>query len=225
MSINVAHSEFAEQKGGLMICGYEWGESKADQAGGAGDSIGHAIDWNAVCTFANKNVRYGPRALTWAYDARIRKWFGMWGFELDTACPGSFEKSIVQTNWCDTQNHNMNGNYERLNDDDQVDNFLAHVDHFRPRMILFMGSQMIHALQRPATIARFQSQMGQITNPLTFSQKPFEGRRFRVAFQSFENCEVVCLPHPSGSHGLSDDYIDLFSSQIGALIAGAVNRI
>lgn len=39
-----------------------------------------------------------------------------------------------------------------------------------------------------------------------------------MGFQGFENCKAVCFPHPSGSHGLSDDYIKLFSTEVGKLL-------
>jgi hypothetical protein len=49
-------------------------------------------------------------------------------------------------------------------------------------------------------------------------RQPFTGRRFKFTFQSFEKCEVVCLPHPSSSRGLSDDYIRLFAGEMDAIL-------
>ena len=95
MVLNIAHSEFPEQQGGLMICGYEWGGGEEE-----GEGVSEPqIDWSANCTFANKDLRYGPAALGWRYDNRIKKWFDMWGCPLNHDDPGEFEKSIIQTNW------------------------------------------------------------------------------------------------------------------------------
>lgn len=213
--LNIAHSEFPEQQGGLMICGYEWGggdeETDSDEA--------PRMDEDAICTFANKNLRYGPAALGWPYDKRIRKWFSMWGHPLNHDRPGEFEKSIVQTNWCNSQNSRMNGEYTALSNPAQVANFLDHVRHFSPRLILLMGSRLIDALQHPSTLERFEAIVGACTKPRHAVQRPSSFRRFKISFQSFERCDVVCLPHPSSSHGLSDDYIALLNDDMRQRLA------
>ena len=211
MKLNIAHSEFPEQKGGLMICGYEWGGGGEEVQG----SEEHPIDWAAICTFANKELRYGPKILKERYDNKLKKWFAMWGHPLSHDTPGEFEKSIVQTNWCDTQNPSMNNDYTSLWKPDQVKNFLDHVAHFSPKLILFMGSELIKALQHPSTLEQFEAMAGKCTKPLQVLQKPFDGRRFKISFQTFERCEVVCFPHPSGSKGISDHYIALYGEEMG----------
>lgn len=212
MNLNIAHSEFAEQQGGLMICGYEWG---GDGASEAGKSINKA----EICTFANKEARYGPEALGWPYDNRIKKWFAMWGRSLNHEIPGAFEKSIIQTNWCDTQNPRMNGDYTALWKPNQIANFLNHVAHFSPSLILFMGSKLIEALQSPSTLEQFEVILGRCTKRYKSEQKDFEGTRFKIGFQTFERCEVVCFPHPSASRGLSDSYINLYSDEMRELLS------
>lgn len=216
-NINIAHSEFPEQHGGLMICGYEWGYSKEDERN---DALGveQPVNHDAGCTFANKVLCYGPRALKWRYDNIIMKWFGLWGHPLSRSEPMSFERSIVQTNWCNTQAHAMDGDYSKLSEPEQIDNFIGHIDYFKPRVILFMGSRLIDALQGPAVRERFEAITGKCTKEASAQQKKFAGRRFKFVFQSFERCEVVGLPHPSSSHGISDDYITLFNDEMGSLL-------
>lgn len=216
MGFNIAHSEFPEQTGGLMICGYEWGYSKADQAADAAGRYPD-IDWDVECTFANKELRYGPHAKNWTYDNTIKKWFSMWGFELQSDPPGAFEKSIIQTNWCDSEKHSMENDYSQLILPDQIDNFIKHIEHFRPKIIIFMGSQLIYKLQHPEVLERFQTTMGEIVKPLEIKQKPFDGVRFKLGFQSFENCTVIGLPHASGSRGLSDEYLGFFKDDIAPI--------
>ena len=215
MVLNIAHSEFPEQQGGLMICGYEWGGGEEE-----GEGVSEPqIDWSANCTFANKDLRYGPAALGWRYDNRIKKWFDMWGCPLNHADPGGFEKSIIQTNWCDTQNPQMNGDYSRLSEPEQVKNFLNLIKRFSPNLILFMGSKLIDALHNPSTFKQFQEISGKCTRPINFVQKNYDGRKFKVGFEKFEWCDVVCFPHPSSSHGLSDEYISLFNDDMKERIA------
>lgn len=218
LKINIAHTEFSHQSNGLMICGYEWGESKADREDKA-NGVGSNVNLSAGCTFANKELCYGQKALDWPYDKRIIDWFGLWKHPLNKDHPGEFEKSIVQTNWCDTQAPAMDGNYTRLTTPAQVDNFIAHIEHFEPRLILFMGSKLIDALQSPNVLSRFEAIQGKRTQEPSLAQKPFPGRRFKVWFQTFERCEVVCLPHPSGSHGLSNSYISLFEGEMNELLS------
>ena len=211
--LNIAHSEYKLQQGGLMICGYEWGDSIQDQEADAQGKYQPA-DTDVACTFANKELQHGDRALKWRYDATIMKWFGIWGHPLNKSNPSDFEKSVIQTNWCNTQNHSIGGNYSKLNDNEHVKNFLYHVNYFEPSVILFMGSELIKAFQNHETLDKFQLIMGKCTRPPVIMQKPFTGRQFKVTFQSFEKCEVVCLPHPSSSHGLSNDYIKLFAGEM-----------
>jgi len=117
MELNVAHySKFPQQRGGLMICGYEWGYSKQDQEADAKGIEYQPADTDVACTFANKELRYGPRALNWRYDASIMKWFEIWGHPFNKSNPSDFDKSVIQTNWCKEMNHSMDGKYSKLND-------------------------------------------------------------------------------------------------------------
>lgn len=218
---NIANSVFPENKAnGLMIVGYEWGYSKKDQES---DERGESEPMNveAEHTFATKHLCHGPKALKWRYDNKIIKWFSLWGHPLSRENPSAFERSMIQTNWCDTQNNSMNGvsYFHKLTAPDQIDNFIAHVDYFKPKIILFMGSKLIEILQHPPVLERFSTIAGSTVKAPNFIKKEFDGRRFRVGFQSFERCEVVCLPHPSSARSLNDDYIALYSNEIGGLIS------
>ncbi len=217
-TVNIAHTLFPEAIGGIMICGYEWGWPIQDQKKYSAEEP--KIDLSAGCTFANKEKCYGLDARAWRYDNRIIKWFSLWGNPLNRDAPGGFEKSIVQTNWCNTQAHSMSNVdiWEKLTNQDQVENFIAHIGHFRPRLILFMGTQLIRALQHPPVMDRFVAICGNVTTSLRHEKKQTAGRKFKVWFQDFQNCQVVGLPHPSSARGLTDDYIAQFGGEIGQLI-------
>lgn len=222
-NLNIANSIFSglNDHEGIMICGYEWGGDGDENK--ENDTETHVE--NVVCTFSNKVPQYGEEANSWKYDRILRKWFEMWGHPLNREGIGSsFDRMIVQTNWCNTQNKKIEGNYwDKLLADDQVDNFLAHVNFFKPRLILFCGSQLIRILQHPKVLPPFVSVMGAITEELNFVSKPFDGRKFKIGFQSFEHCNLIGLPHPSGTHGLNDLYIRLFTDEIGSRIQAARN--
>jgi len=205
---------------GLMICGYEWGYSKEDQRREE-QGIAHEFNPSAITTFANKSPAHGDRAFSWKYDNRILKWFELWGHPLSRDGLGSdFDKCIVQTNWCNSQGHKMRGNYFRkLTDKAQFENFLLHIEKLDPALIFFMGSSMIDILQTPNVLERFEGLLGKRASAPKKLQKTSLERSFKIGFQSFESCEVVSLPHPSGSLGLSDDYIALFKPEISELIS------
>ena len=182
------------------------------------EDIQPLLDPTAIFTFSSKDQYYGQRALAWRYDNTIIKWFDMWGHPLARGGQTDFEKSIIQTNWCDTQSHNMEGDYSRLGGAYNVDNFMSLVAHFEPSVVLFMGSQLIHSLNNPVIRAGFEKIMGNCVKEPEVIQKAYSGIRFKVTFQSFERSQVICFPHPSSSRGLSDEYIGMFSSEMDRLL-------
>lgn len=197
-----------------MLCGYEWGGKDGPDGAPQRAPLADAV-------FSNKVLRYGLDALAWPFDRRILRWFELWGHPLRRDdLGGDFEKCLIQTNWCNTQSARINGSIlEKVLDPIQIQNFLDHVRKFQPRLLLLFGATLIKALQAPSVSAKFSDIVGAQTNGLELVQKPFNGRRFRVGFQSFGRCDVVCLPHPSGSRNLSDAYIALFSQEISARIS------
>ena len=213
---NALFEGFNDQNG-LMICGYEWGWSKEDQAKEPEEA---SIDYSIQCTFSNKALRYGEQAKQWRYDKAIRKWFSLWGHPLNENDLGTdFDKSIVQTNWAYSCNNNIS-DYSRFLEQDQIDNFITHIEQLRPKVIIFMGRNLIDLLRNEKVWDRFTSIAGQQIEPLLTVQKTeYDGTRFKVFFNNFENCKVVCLPHPSSSRGLSDEYIKLFKPEMDAILS------
>lgn len=215
--LNIGNSIFKNlnDNNGLMLCGYEWGLSKDDQrAEDAGEIKDRGDD--VIFTFSNKSLRYGDRAYTWKYDNRIINWFKLWGHPLNRNGLGdNFDQCILQTNWCNTQDNKVEGDYHsKLLSPDQIDNFIFHIEKFKSKLIIFFGSKIIDILQSPIVMDKFQNIMGAITSPLEKTQKNFEGIKFYISFQEFEHCNIVCLPHPSGTHGLSDSYIELYKGEL-----------
>ena len=218
--LNLSNSIFQgyNDKHGLMICGYEWGWSKADEAAYVAGE--YKLPENKIDhTFANKSLYFGEQAKKWRYDNTIKIWFEMWGHPLDeNELGGAFEKSLVQTNWAATQGNKID-NPNKFLQPEHVDNFLYHIEKLRPKLILFMGSNLTNYLNRANVLPRFEQLVGKQTQPLRVVQKDFSGTRFKIRFQSFENCEVVCLPHPSASRGLSYDYIALFEPEMNRILS------
>jgi len=213
MSLNVGNSIFKEfnDKEGIMICGYEWGLPKENMKN---DKQNNETDIQSLMiSFPNKINIFKKN---YPYDERIIKWLKLWGHPFNRN-NGNFEKCIVQTNWCDTQANNTHNIdiYEKLKN--CKDNFLYHVEQLQPKIIFFISSKMIDILNNVIK-SDFEKIMGKEIKPLKKLYKPFEGKQFYVGFQSFEKCEIISLPHPSGTIGLSDTYISLFKPEIKPII-------
>ena len=79
-------------------------------------------------------------------------------------------------------------------------------------------------LQNPNVLDSFESIVGACLEDRYIIQKETNSTRFKVHFQSFEQCKVIGLPHPSSSRGLSHEYIELFEPEIGKIISKYVEE-
>lgn len=224
--LNLGNSIFDgfNNENGLMICGYEWGFSKKDQQE---QESGAWVERNEEVehTFANKARCYGEVAKNWRYDNNIKKLFELWGFPLDSQeLGGDFERSIVQTNWADTQGHSIAQETNKFLLEEQIDNFIKHITMLKPKVIIFMGRNLIDYLQNPVVLPKFVDVMGEVTKRKQVVQKDSLGTRFKVFFQTFENCQIICFPHPSGSYGISYEYIELFRPEMTKILSEYKNE-
>ena len=214
--LNLGNSIFKgfNDKEGIMICGYEWGLSQEDIKNGR-KPINEPIDVQHLnTTFSNKINVEGDSC---RYDERIIKWFELWEHPFGRH-NGDFEKCIIQTNWCPTQANNMHDTDINEKLKNCKDNFLCHIEELQPKIIFFMGSAMIDVLNDPKIKTEFEKIMGKEIKPLQKLQKKFNGKQFYIGLQSFEKCDIISLPHPTGTIGLSDDYIALFKDEIKPIL-------
>jgi hypothetical protein len=210
-SFNVGNSIFPgyNDKHGIVICGYEYGYNSKDRY--LENNFQEVIIKKAsnINTFFNKSAIYNS-----PYDLRIIKWFNFFGHPLGANEGNSeFDKCILQTNWCNSQDTYVS-NYNKFLLDENINNFICHMDEYRPSILIFMGSKQIKFLQNEKVFSKFEKIFGKQTHSLRVIKKNFSGRRFNIAFQELETIKVVSLPHPSGSRGLSDEYIKLFKPEI-----------
>lgn len=214
---NVGHSIFPgfNDRGGILLCGYEWGFSAKDEA-----LENDAERYAEVIEHLAATQTFSSKGWDSPYDRRIHKWFSMFGHPLGQEGGFSdFDKCILQTNWCDDMGNQVS-DYEKFLSDANRANFLGIIREFRPSLVLFMGIKQIEYLQDVRVKPMIEQLAGPEVSPLRFERKEeFDGKKFRVAFQEFENLSIIALPHPSGSMGLSDGYIQLFAGEIGEHIA------
>lgn len=213
--LNVGNSIFPgfNDKEGIMICGYEYGQpAKSSEPNHAEEErIKEAA--SRINTFYDKTSIYKS-----PYDLRICKWFEIFGHPLgEDEGKSAFDKTILQTNWCDSQDKYVS-DYVKFLARENVENFITHVKVYEPKIIFFMGSKLITYLQNESVIKEFRKIFGkEISTPKT-PNKEYNGRKFKISLQDFEKTRVISLPHPSGSRGLTNEYIGLFATEIGDIL-------
>jgi len=201
--LNIANKEYIENKNGIMICGYEWGFSKEDQQA-VRDGI---YIQEEKSFFSDETVNDYP------YRNRIVSWLRSLGLPLNSQNAGILEKSIVQTNWMDSQGYKVEGNiYIRLRE--QKQNFLNHLEYFKPKIVLFFGVRQLEVLNKEI-LKDVEHVLGKTTKKERYIQKDIEDcKKYRIGFQSFENSEIIAFPHPATQGGLCDSYIELYKDEI-----------
>lgn len=220
---DVCNSIFAENsKRGIMLCGYELGGNSTDSS---------CMNQKKICTFADKFHRYGDEAKIWPYDNRIKKWFQWWGHPLNEDNPGPFERSILQVNWMNTQHRSLD-EYKKeykekhgkspscrnlLTDDINLNNFFRLLEKYRPRVIIFFGIEMFRCLKDDTLVKKkFIDLMGEKdVNTVYKKYKTKSGHNRYAGFMSFENCEVIGLPHGGKlAHIIDESYFEPIKEMI-----------
>lgn len=195
--INTTSAWFAEnQQGGLMVCGINWG----------GDPDVTAIPCTASF-FSDAKTN------NWPYRNRVVRWFSRWGHPLETddRTAGPFERSIIQTNWLSTQSKNMSGSSIAAVCAADWFNFSFHLEKLRPRVVMFTSVALLEAMNSPRCLEAATSILGP-PSALQIGKRDVNVggkrlRRFRFGRQQWGATEFVAVPHPTGSKGLSDDYV------------------
>jgi hypothetical protein len=211
--LNLATGLFPENRtDGLMICGINWG--------GADDS-----DYQWTHDVVGDSFFSDARFNNFPYRNRLVKWFELLGHPLEVSedRAGAFERSVVQTNWLRNQSPNMAGKSVFSECVREWGNFEFHASTLKPRLVMFMSLTLLEALNASECLEGARKMFGTGSPPVILKRDVRVGgsalKAFRVGFQQFERVQVVALPHPTGSKGLSDDYIRAFRDVVSPIIA------
>ncbi len=205
-TLNTANKEFPENRNGIMICGYEWGFSKEDQLAVKEGEYTH----EEKSFFSDQSVN------DCAYRNRIVSWLDALGLPLTSKDPGVIERSIVQTNWMDSQDHQVAGDiYIRLRE--QKENFLNHLAYFKPKIVLFFGVRQLEVLNKEI-LQEIEKILGCNTQKERYIQKELKHcKSYKIGFQSFEKAEMIAFPHPATRGGICDHYIEAYHDDIAPI--------
>ncbi len=204
------------KNGGLLLCGLNHGRSKKDEQE---DNAGIDRSDEHKSFFSDKAVN--------DYDFRnnIVKWFSLWGYNLadNNADAGAFEKSIVQTNWLQTSSNNMEGINKQKACIDDANSFIDTCLIIRPKLIFFFSQELLWAFNSNQLSQKIEGVFGKRKGGIECKQKNVYSngklrRRLKFCFQSYENLDIVSMPHATGAHGVADDYIEAFKPEMREII-------
>lgn len=211
--LNLATKVFPENRdGGLMICGINWG-GEAD------------TDYKWTQDVTGDSFFSDRRFNNFKYRDRIAKWFELLGHPLASSeeQAGPFEHSLFQTNWLRNQSPNMDGKDIQAECIREWGNFEFHVARLKPKLIIFLSVKLLDVLNSADCAIRVRELLGEAQPPTILQREVVVGterlKSFRVGMQRFREADVIALPHPTGSQGLSDDYVAAFKDVLSPIIA------
>lgn len=206
--INTTTACFNENReAGIMICGINWGGSPDAPA-----------NQEIASFFSDITVNNYP------YRNRLLKWFELLGHPLSVRSDtvSEFERSIIQTNWLSSQSPNMSGKLIISECINEWDNFEYHLQQLKPKIIIFSSVSLLEALNSEKCIESANALLGPSEKPIYYKKTVYSNgkslKRFRVGSQKFQSTNVIALPHPTGSIGLSNEYIKAFEPEISLII-------
>ena len=200
--LNTCTKHYLENSsGGLMICGINWGGDPEDES-----------DGEVIQSFFSD-----ARAYKFPFRNRLARWFARWGHPLEQVAgrEGGFERSIVQCNWLRDQSRSMGGRDTVREAVEQTDSFIDLLEQLQPKLILLCSRALGEALYSPTCLSKVERVLGH-AEPTRFEKRDVRKtdggfyRRFVVSTRIFANTQLVVLPHPTGSKGLSDEYMAAF---------------
>ncbi len=189
---------------GILICGINFGFSRKDEQ----------LENRAVAPVAEPLSFFSDLAVNKTqFRARILTWLSSWGLPFSTQAgeEGEFERSFFQTNWLDTQTRSIKSDGPITNKTlvEESEGFLKLLEERHPSVIIFIGSQLIEALND----IRIRDRVVLILGPrsgnaeiLTAELPQYAGTKFKMLVQQYGDTSIVSLPHPQ-AWGLSNDYI------------------
>lgn len=203
------------QKDGLLLCGINWGTNAKDSL-----AIGQGI----ILPKQPRSYFSDPDCNNTKFAQRIRDWFDLFGHPLRQTQPTTFEWSISQMNWLDSQTPHADG----LGPKQFVQyrhEFLPYLASLKPRLLIFFSVSLLTALNDPLCMPTVETALGKRSGKPDIKmrggkQDGLSSKRWRVGIQYFERSVVIGLPHPlpRGPHP-RDDFINLIAPDIKPFIA------
>lgn len=192
---------------GILICGINWGGTESESGTTLKDPETFFSDIDAY---------------KWGFRNRLVKWFKLWGYGLNDNIKRieTFERSITYTNWLESKSPKISSIFESCKNNHKC--IFDILESLKPRIIFFLSNQLLEAFNTPECANKAKKIFGECTeknytqHDITLKGKKL--RRFKIGFQSFQNCDIISLPHPTGSKNLNDEYIASFKNDIGQII-------
>ncbi len=202
-----ATAEFPQTRRGLYVCGINWG-------GADDDEMAEIVRRRRSFFSDDASGRY-------PYRDRILKWFELWDHPMARTAEeaGDFEKSVSQTNWLRDRSRRSEHRTEPKYLLEHVEEFLEVVSARDPKVIFLFGSCLGSALERglrqPLTRTRLAEVLGQPQGPVrSLTRDQRDEPKMKVRIFAFENCRIICFPHPTGAKGLTNAQIARYKPDV-----------
>jgi hypothetical protein len=215
--------EFPEQRGGMLVCGINWG----------GDPATTSADPNRERYYRSFFSDASPEVMNQCrYRDRILCWLSLLGLSLKTTPEdaGPLERSISQVNWLSDQTPDTSDQNNLTRCIAENEFFFRHLDYVRPSFILFLSCDLLRALNASQCLPEAESILGRRCADPGFSHQEVTVNghrhpRFKVGMQRFDRSVAIALPHPASRRGVADAYIMAFRDSVGRVLAMYGDRI
>ncbi len=215
MTHRVVTQDFPENlNGGIMICGINFGFGVEDEKI---EASGQNVPDEPSSTFSDRSVN------NTRFRNRILRWLESWDIPLSTAASDAspLDRAFFQTNWLDTQTKNTT-NDEPITVNllvEKADSILGLIEQRQPSIVLFVGSELIEALNDSRLRNKVEQLLGQRPGNAQIHrrQSPEGKKQFKILTQKFPRAQIISLPHTQ-SLGLTDAYMAQFRDLIRPII-------
>lgn len=206
MAHQVVTRDYPENiNGGIGICGIEFGGDDSHSSA----SLTTAAD--DLSFFSDLAARPTDK-----FQSRVVSWLSLWDINLTTekGTEGKLERRFFQTNWLDLQNPKSTHSVDDLAAG--AEGILRLIAVRAPAVMFLFGAQLIEALNHIDIRDLTESALGPRPGRpvLHRAHLPESSRATILRHQSWPKCEVFCLPHPTGSHGVTNASIATFAHVI-----------
>ncbi|MBS1552234.1 MAG: hypothetical protein JST15_09235 [Bacteroidetes bacterium] len=200
---NIETQIYKESYNGILICGLNWGGVPSN---------------DISCFKENEKKFFSHKMYDEKFRNRILKWFELWDIPIETEEDkiGSFEKSIIYTNWLDSKSKNLDG-VDTLNQlKTNYAQILQTIKILTPKIIIFFSKNLMYAINSDEILNQINKILGNNKEIENLQDEEFvkesKLKRFVVLKQELEKCTIYSFPHTRSL--VSNQYIKLFKDEM-----------
>lgn len=200
---NIETQIYKESYNGILVCGLNWGGTPTDDNS----------------NFKQNEKKYFSHEMyDYRFRNRILSWFKLWDIKIETEEEkiGSFEKSIIYTNWLCSKSENLDG----IDTLSQLKTNYTQIIHtikvLTPKIIIFLSKNLMYAINSDEILAKVTKVLGDNGDIENLHEQGYvkesKLKRFVVLKQQIGNSLAYSFPHTRSS--VSNQYIKLYKNEM-----------